>query len=76
MKKQLLGVKVRCGRLRENPKIFVGGCGRWVDVMEMFRCTDCTVPFHRRCAQKHFIYPMKADEQTGLSTAHNKANLV
>ena len=50
-------LRVKCGRLMEYDQLFVGGCDKWVNIMDMFRCTDCTVPFHRKCAIKHFKYP-------------------
>ena len=60
MKKNLqkLGFNVACGRLEGYEKIFIGGCGKWVDILQAYRCTDCTAPFHRKCAQKHFLYPL------------------
>ncbi len=31
------------------------GCGEvFVYAGEVFRCTDCEVPFHKHCARKHF----------------------
>lgn len=31
------------------------GCGQPIETCaEVYRCTDCTVPFHRQCAQGHF----------------------
>jgi len=31
------------------------GCGQIIwDVKDLYRCTDCDVPFHKQCAQKHF----------------------
>lgn len=31
------------------------GCGKPIwNVNELYRCTDCQVPFHRACAVKHF----------------------
>lgn len=34
--------------------IFEGGCGELVEAIDAYRCTDCTVYFHRECARKHF----------------------
>jgi hypothetical protein len=31
------------------------GCGKAINDSEIFRCVDCSVPFHRECARKHFI---------------------
>ena len=40
-----------CG---ENPAERMG-CGMRIETCaEVFRCTDCAVPFHRRCAHLHF----------------------
>jgi len=31
------------------------GCGQIIwETHEVYRCTDCCVPFHRHCAKKHF----------------------
>lgn len=31
------------------------GCGRPIETCaEIYRCTECTVPFHRKCAEVHF----------------------
>ena len=31
------------------------GCGKIIwDVKDLYRCTDCSVPFHRQCAKRHF----------------------
>lgn len=48
-----------CGAIEEmKGKIFVGGCGKTVKIKDAFKCTDCTAPFHRKCAIKHFKFPM------------------
>lgn len=48
-----------CGAIREmNGKLFIGGCGKEVKIKDAYRCTDCTAPFHRKCAKKHFTFPM------------------
>ncbi len=32
-----------------------GGCGALIgDVREVYRCADCTTPFHRECIRHHF----------------------
>ena len=30
------------------------GCGGAITGREIYRCTECSVPFHRDCARKHF----------------------
>lgn len=43
-----------CG---ENPLLPANrmGCGQGIGTCaEVYRCTDCTVPFHRDCARRHF----------------------
>lgn len=31
------------------------GCGQPIATCaEVYRCTECSVPFHKRCAEKHF----------------------
>ena len=42
-----------CG---DNNKGARFGCGgRITCIDEMYRCTTCSVPFHRQCAQVHFL---------------------
>ena len=53
-----LGVTVLCGALVDVEKPLVGSCGKWVNVTEVYRCADCTAPFHRKCLIRHFKYPM------------------
>ena len=37
------------------------GCGQPIETCaEVYRCTDCTVPFHRRCAEGHFSKGQRA----------------
>lgn len=38
------------------------GCGERIETCaEVYRCTDCTTPFHRECAKKHFGEHPKED---------------
>lgn len=31
------------------------GCGEPIDTCaEVYRCTECSVPFHKKCAERHF----------------------
>ncbi|WP_143042570.1 hypothetical protein [Variovorax sp. YR634] len=47
---------VICG---ENPTPIdadLVGCGTSIDrLQDVYRCTDCGVPFHRACAIRHFV---------------------
>lgn len=44
----------RCGQHPGHPAEAVG-CGKLIDTeAEVYRCTDCGVPFHRVCAVLHF----------------------
>jgi hypothetical protein len=54
------------------------GCGKRIDACaEVFRCTDCRVPFHHACAVKHFAdshapppdQPYASDEARALDLA-------
>ncbi len=43
-----------CGANQILPAARVG-CGKPIETCaEVYRCTDCTVPFHRECAVRHF----------------------
>ena len=46
-----------CAICGQNPVLPAGrvGCGQPIyTCAEVYRCTDCGVPFHRECAVKHF----------------------
>lgn len=46
-----------CAVCGENPFIAAteAGCGLPIKTCaEVYRCTDCDVPFHKECAKKHF----------------------
>jgi len=44
----------RCGQNPSHPADAVG-CGKAIDTeADVYRCTDCGVPFHRVCAVLHF----------------------
>lgn len=33
----------------------ISGCGLPIlTITELYRCTDCDIPFHKNCAKKHF----------------------
>ncbi len=44
-----------CGQNRFFQPLTVGGCGAPIlTVGELYRCADCSVPFHRDCLRAHF----------------------
>lgn len=46
-----------CATCGENPLLPAAlvGCGKPIHTCaEVYRCTDCGVPFHRECAKRHF----------------------
>lgn len=53
-------ITVLCGGIEQNMNekneinLLKGGCGKWIPIMDSYRCTDCTASFHRDCARKHF----------------------
>lgn len=45
---------IRCGTNPVLPDTRVG-CGQWItSEIELFRCVQCAVPFHRECLRSHF----------------------
>lgn len=48
------------------------GCGQPIETCaEVYRCTDCTVPFHRECAAAHF--GSAKNNYIDLAMRHEKA---
>ena len=48
------------------------GCGQPIETCaEVYRCTDCTVPFHRQCADAHF--GSAKNNYIDLAMRHEKA---
>jgi hypothetical protein len=48
---------VQCGTQPVLPAERVG-CGKYIlSELELYRCADCTVPFHRECLRNHFGRP-------------------
>jgi hypothetical protein len=43
------GMTVALGMTPER----TNGCGRSVSGLDLFRCADCRVPFHRDCLRRH-----------------------
>jgi hypothetical protein len=41
------------------------GCGQPVMPAEVYRCTDCQVPFHRECLRRHFGERVRGGEGEG-----------
>lgn len=48
------GIEFLCGVFDKPESIAEGGCGNAVNVLEGYRCGDCTAYFHRDCLRKHF----------------------
>lgn len=44
-----------CGIIKpKQSKVFEGGCGEPVGILEGYKCSDCQAVFHRDCARRHF----------------------
>lgn len=52
------------------------GCGQPIETCaEVYRCTECSVPFHKACADKHFATSAENRQKTIASQATEIAEL-
>lgn len=60
LEEKVKNIKCKCGVYMNEDgteTTMIGGCGELMLSLESYRCTDCTVQFHRNCAREHFKHP-------------------
>lgn len=67
MKNEEMDFSVMCGKIAEFPeKLFVGACSDPINIMKVYACIDCSVPFHRKCLLKHIHEDMPVQSLTKM----------
>ena len=49
--------KIECGNANPKGNIWLnykGGCRKWIDIKDSYRCVGCGGWFHKECIVKHF----------------------
>jgi hypothetical protein len=67
MNTDLKKINIMCGQVRELSGGFLGGCDQPLNIMDVYTCVDCTVPFHRKCLLKHLKEDMEGISLTKMS---------